>query len=197
MCPYRDTWVMSQKASAALKYMSGVGAEPSPPRDGPSSHAKVLWAAPLWLTVASLRNGVTDRTSASNVISRLWMLGSSPSGSCGIASLLAVSRTALKGRAVAVGADHLPPDSSSGDSAGHSDGSLATTPGAVEARSWACSRRTMVNETSTGTDLFPHRPQQHRTAAQRSVGIISGAGGFWSMSAGIPRLTTETIQKGE
>src|SRR6266478_376892 len=29
MCPYRDTWVISQKASAALKYMSGVGAEPA------------------------------------------------------------------------------------------------------------------------------------------------------------------------
>ena len=28
MCPYRDTWVISQQASAALKYMSGVGAEP-------------------------------------------------------------------------------------------------------------------------------------------------------------------------
>ena len=34
---------MSQNASAALKYMSGVGAEPSPPRLGPSSHAKVMW----------------------------------------------------------------------------------------------------------------------------------------------------------
>src|SRR5256886_12222350 len=53
MCPYRDTWVISQKASAALKYMSGVGAEPSPPRFGPSSHANVLCAVPLWLTVAS------------------------------------------------------------------------------------------------------------------------------------------------
>ena len=42
MCPYRDTWVISQKASAALKYMSGVGAEPSPPRLGPSSHANVM-----------------------------------------------------------------------------------------------------------------------------------------------------------
>ncbi len=34
MCPYLDTWVMSQKASAALKYMSGVGAEPSPTKRG-------------------------------------------------------------------------------------------------------------------------------------------------------------------
>jgi len=41
MCPYLDTWVMSQKASAALKYMRGVGAEPRPPSDGPSSQAKV------------------------------------------------------------------------------------------------------------------------------------------------------------
>ncbi len=42
MCPYLDTWVISQKASAALKDMRGVGAEPSPPSEGPSSHAKVL-----------------------------------------------------------------------------------------------------------------------------------------------------------
>ena len=42
MCPYRDTWVISQNASAALKYMRGVGAEPSPPRLGPSSHANVM-----------------------------------------------------------------------------------------------------------------------------------------------------------
>src|SRR5262249_33568894 len=86
MCPYLDTWVMGQKASAALKYMRGVGAEPSPPRDGPSSQAKVLCAAPLWLTVASLRNGVTDCTSATNVISRLRMVGSRPSGSCPMGS---------------------------------------------------------------------------------------------------------------
>src|SRR5689334_18077301 len=59
MCPYLDTWVMSQKASAALKYMSGVRAEPSPPRLGPSSHANVLCALPLWLTVARFRKGVT------------------------------------------------------------------------------------------------------------------------------------------
>src|SRR6266508_2371360 len=80
MCPYRDTWVISQNASAALKYMSGVGAEPSPPRVGPSSEANVMWPAPPRLTVASLRNGVTRLTSASNTISRVWILGSSPSG---------------------------------------------------------------------------------------------------------------------
>ena len=62
---------MSQNASAALKYMSGVGAEPSPPRVGPSSQANVLCALPLWLTVASFRNGVTDWTSASKTMSRL------------------------------------------------------------------------------------------------------------------------------
>ena len=28
---------------AALKYMSGVGAEPTPPRFGPSSEANVMW----------------------------------------------------------------------------------------------------------------------------------------------------------
>jgi hypothetical protein len=33
---------VSQKARAALKYMSGVGAEPSPPSEGPSSEAKVM-----------------------------------------------------------------------------------------------------------------------------------------------------------
>src|SRR2546422_474821 len=69
MCPYRDTWVISQNASAALKYMSGVGAEPSPPRLGPSSEANVMWPEPPRLTVASLRNGVTR-----------WTLGSSPWG---------------------------------------------------------------------------------------------------------------------
>src|SRR5713101_2483934 len=99
MCPYLDTWVMSQKASAALKYMRGVGAEPSPPRDGPSSHAKVLWAVPLWLTVASLRKGVTDCTSASNAISRLWMVGSSPEGPCVMASPL--DRVGLLARSAA------------------------------------------------------------------------------------------------
>src|SRR6266581_2028829 len=96
MCPYRDTWVISQKASAALKYMSGVGAEPSPPRFGPSSHANVLCAVPLWLTVASFKNGVTDVTSASNTISRRWMVGSRPSGSCAMApprKLVAVMKT--------------------------------------------------------------------------------------------------------
>src|SRR5688572_29568513 len=80
MCPYRDTWVISQNASAALKYMSGVGAEPRPPRLGPSSEANVIGLLPLRLTVASLRNGVTRLTSASNTISRVWILGSSPSG---------------------------------------------------------------------------------------------------------------------
>src|SRR3989475_8666258 len=96
MCPYRDTWVISQKAIAALKYMSGVGAEPSPPRFGPSSHANVLCAVPLWLTVASFKNGVTDVTSASNTISRRWMVGSRPSGSFAMASprtLVAVMKT--------------------------------------------------------------------------------------------------------
>src|SRR6266700_6471421 len=96
MCPYRDTWVISQKASAALKYMSGVGAEPSPPRFGPSSHANVLCAVPLWLTVASFKNGVTDVTSASNTISRRWMVGSRPSGSVAMApprKLVAVMKT--------------------------------------------------------------------------------------------------------
>src|SRR5262247_1443174 len=102
MCPYRDTWVMSQKARAALKYMSGVGAEPSPPRFGPSSQANVLCAAPLWLTVASFKNGVTDATSASNTISRRWMVGSRPSGSCAMgppSELVAVDEnTARRGR---------------------------------------------------------------------------------------------------
>src|SRR5262245_55875285 len=80
MCPYRDTWVISQNASAALKYMCGVGAEPSPPRVGPSSEANVMWPAPPRLTVASLRNGVTRLTSASNAISRVSIFGLSPSG---------------------------------------------------------------------------------------------------------------------
>src|SRR5712692_3574376 len=80
MCPYRDTWVMSQKARAALKYMSGVGAEPRPPRLGPSSEAKVIWPLPPRFTVAILRNGVTMLTSASKTISRVWIRGSSPSG---------------------------------------------------------------------------------------------------------------------
>jgi hypothetical protein len=80
MCPYRATCVMSQKASAALKYMSGVGADPSPPRFGPSSQAKVMWSRPLRLTVATFRNGVTAATSASKTISRLVIEASSPSG---------------------------------------------------------------------------------------------------------------------
>jgi len=41
MCPYRDTWVMSQNAIDAVKYASGVGAEPRPPSVGPTSQAKV------------------------------------------------------------------------------------------------------------------------------------------------------------
>src|SRR5215510_10892575 len=81
MCPYRDTCVISQNASAALKYMSGVGAEPSPPRLGPSSEANVMWPVPPRLTVASLRNGVTRLTSASNTISRVSIRGFNPSGS--------------------------------------------------------------------------------------------------------------------
>src|SRR5712692_11545064 len=60
--------------------MSGVGAEPSPPRLGPSSEANVMWPVPPRLTVASLRNGVTKLTSASNTISQVWILGSSPWG---------------------------------------------------------------------------------------------------------------------
>src|SRR5256885_1160834 len=96
MSPSRDPWVISQKASPALKYMSGVGAEPSPPRFGPSSHANVLCAVPLWLTVASFKNGVTDVTSASNTISRRWMVGSRPSGSVAMApprKVVAVMKT--------------------------------------------------------------------------------------------------------
>jgi len=80
MCPYRDTWVISQNASAALKYMSGVGAEPSPPRLGPSSEANVMWPESPRLTVASLRYGVTRLTSASKTISRVSILGFNPSG---------------------------------------------------------------------------------------------------------------------
>src|SRR5262247_3941619 len=81
MCPYRDTWVISQNASAALKYMRGVGAEPRPPRLGPSSEANVMAPSPPpRLTVASLRNGVTRLTSASNTISRVCTVGSSPEG---------------------------------------------------------------------------------------------------------------------
>ena len=60
--------------------MSGVGAEPRPPRLGPSSDANVRWPLPLRLTVASLRNGVTRLTSASKTISRVWIVGSNPSG---------------------------------------------------------------------------------------------------------------------
>ena len=92
MCPYRDTWVMSQKARAALKYMRGVGAEPRPPRLGPSSQAKLWGLAPSRLTVASLRNGVTDVTSASNVICRVVIDGSRPSGNRGMAHRLDVKR---------------------------------------------------------------------------------------------------------
>src|SRR5260370_3442771 len=80
MCPYLDTWVMSQNAMAALKYMSGVGAEPRPPRLGPSSDANVMWPSPARLTVASFKNGVTDVTSASKTISRRVIVGSSPPG---------------------------------------------------------------------------------------------------------------------
>src|SRR5258708_37231852 len=80
MCPCRETCVISQNASAALKYMRGVGAEPRPPRLGPSSQAKVMCPAPLRWTVANFRNGVTAVTSASNTISRLRIDGSSPSG---------------------------------------------------------------------------------------------------------------------
>src|SRR2546427_10406228 len=71
---------MSQKARAALKYISGVGAEPRPPRFGPSSQANVMWPVPARLTVATFRNGVTDVTSASKTISRRVVVGSSPSG---------------------------------------------------------------------------------------------------------------------
>src|SRR5947199_4450158 len=71
---------MSQKARAALKYISGVGAEPRPPRFGPSSQANVMWPVPARLTVATFRNGVTDVTSASKTISRRVIVGSSPSG---------------------------------------------------------------------------------------------------------------------
>jgi len=68
MCPYRDTWVISQNASAALKYIKGVGAEPRPPKLGPSSEANVICPPPPRLTVANLRNGVTRLTSASKTI---------------------------------------------------------------------------------------------------------------------------------
>src|SRR5438128_9877485 len=71
---------MSQKARAALKYISGVGAEPRPPRFGPSSQANVMWPVPARLTVATFRNGVTDVTSASKTISRRVIGGPSPSG---------------------------------------------------------------------------------------------------------------------
>src|SRR5436190_522984 len=71
---------MSQKARAALKYISGVGAEPRPPRFGPSSQANVMWPVPARLTVATFRNGVTDVMSASKTISRRAIVGSSPSG---------------------------------------------------------------------------------------------------------------------
>src|SRR5437867_1101434 len=71
---------MSQKARAALKYISGVGAEPRPPRFGPSSQANVMWPVPARLTVATFRNGVTDVMSASKTISRRVIVGSSPSG---------------------------------------------------------------------------------------------------------------------
>src|ERR687891_199861 len=51
MCPYRDTWVMSQNARAALKYMRGVGAEPSPPPRGagrgPSPSRPITIVAPF------------------------------------------------------------------------------------------------------------------------------------------------------
>jgi hypothetical protein len=39
-----------------------------------------MWPPPLRLTVASLRNGVTADTSASNTMSRLVIEASSPSG---------------------------------------------------------------------------------------------------------------------
>src|SRR2546426_4305012 len=125
MCPYRDTWVISQNASAALKYMSGVGAEPSPPRLGPSSEANVMWPEPPRLTVASLRNGVTRLTSASNTISRVWTLGSSPWGTV---VMIAPYRTGLLlGRALTLA--HFRDRSfrnlytvGSGDSCSHSEG---------------------------------------------------------------------------
>src|SRR5262249_39657891 len=60
--------------------MRGVGAEPRPPRLGPSSEAKVWCPWPPRLTVASLRKGVTRLTSASNTISRVRIDGSRPSG---------------------------------------------------------------------------------------------------------------------
>src|SRR5256885_15118586 len=71
---------MSQKARAALKYISGVGAEPRPPRFGPSSQANVMWPVPARLTVATFRNGVTDVMSASKTISRRGVVGFRPFG---------------------------------------------------------------------------------------------------------------------
>ncbi len=64
----------------ACLFPFGVGAEPKPPRLGPSSEANVMWPLPPRDTVASFRNGVTEATSASKTISRRRMVGSSPSG---------------------------------------------------------------------------------------------------------------------
>src|SRR2546427_4620016 len=114
---------MSQKARAALKYISGVGAEPRPPRFGPSSQANVMWPVPARLTVATFRNGVTDVTSASKTISRRVIVGSSPSG---------VALIGLRG-----GAPHWPPPPPPprpppppprGAPALHKEGSLAGPP---------------------------------------------------------------------
>src|SRR5437773_2576860 len=71
---------MSQKARAALKYISGVGAEPRPPRFGPSSQANVMWPVPAQLTVATFRNGLADVTSVSRTLLRRGIVSSSPSG---------------------------------------------------------------------------------------------------------------------
>src|SRR2546427_282534 len=130
---------MSQKARAALKYISGVGAEPRPPRFGPSSQANVMWPVPARLTVATFRNGVTDVTSASKTISRRVIVGSSPSG---------VALIGLRG-----GPRHGPPHPPS----------LGRAP----AQPWRASG--LAQDVSSivvgGPDMAPHTP--HRSDAPR------------------------------
>jgi hypothetical protein len=97
MCQYLDTWAMSQNARAALKYISGVGAERRPPRLAPSSEANVMCPAPPRLIVASFRDGVTATTSASKTISRPVVAGPNPSATCSSPPSDPVERSLCRG----------------------------------------------------------------------------------------------------
>ena len=44
-------WALLTEAGLSFLGLNGVGAEPSPPRVGPSSEANVMWPVPPRLTV--------------------------------------------------------------------------------------------------------------------------------------------------